>query len=244
MAYSSLSTNQHQTTALSRPSSVNHYTNGLDGNLATSRDIVLSMTSRETPRQAGMMTSQQYRPSSSQQGGHDMMSPAVSDVTSVKREPWMAYSVLPGVSGGAVSDINGMTSQRITSSAATSVIGAPVRNALSPLSLNEFLPDAGSLFSSPRASARGRKGTKRAMSTSTLSSEITDIIFSIINGPATALPTAGSIGSSQNVSPLPGQPHGAWGHNSARIGSGGYTRCLGIPMTPSNRDNKVRQQFA
>jgi zinc finger protein GLIS1/3 len=122
----------------------------------------------------------------------------------LKQEPWQhGYKVLPNVAPEA-------QEQHFTHDAVNgSVFSAS--NCLSPL-LQEPSPSASS-FASPRQSARLSK--KRAMSTSTLSSEVLDILSMIRSSPTAlfSLPSGGG-----SISP-PGQM-GCYGHLSARNSSG------------------------
>ena len=132
-----------------------------------------------------------------------------------KQDHWTNYRVLPTVvhtsNTGALSTSHGGT---VSENIISHVVSFASSNSQSPFLFPDVSP-AGSIFTSPHHSA----SKKRAMSTSTLSSEGMDIISLIRTSPS-ALFLFGSMGSLSNISPSITQQPGTLGHLSVRNSSG------------------------
>ena len=166
-----------------------------------------------------------------------------------KQDHWTSYRVVPSVvhTGNTLAPSHGATmSENIISH----VVSFASNNSQSPFLLPDFSP-AGSIFTSPHHSA----SKKRAMSTSTLSSEGMDIL-SLIRSSPSALFLLGSMGSFSNMSPSLSQQLGTLGHLSVRNSSSsnmagcGATaeleqgQCLDLDMVNSMSNQMVVQQGA
>ncbi|KAK2176426.1 hypothetical protein NP493_663g02037 [Ridgeia piscesae] len=132
-----------------------------------------------------------------------------------KQDHWTSYRVLPTVVhtsnlGALPTSHGGTVSENIISH----VVSFASSNSQSPFLFPDMSP-AGSIFTSPHHSA----SKKRAMSTSTLSSEGMDIISMIRSSPSTLF-LFGSMGSLSNISPSMNQQPGTLGHLSVHNGSG------------------------